>query len=64
MESIIKDPMSLERIKSSMKINNPVTVTQDEPHTVEHSQNITSVRTPNRPPLKHNKHKLDIFNTV
>ena len=43
---------SLERIKSSMQIINPVTVTQDELNTVEHSQNIKSVRIPNRPPRK------------
>ena len=43
---------SLERIKSSMQINNPVTVTQDENNTVDHSQNVMSVSTPNRPPRK------------
>ena len=43
---------SLKRIKSSMQINNPVTVTQDELNTVDHSQNVKSVNTPNRPPRK------------
>ena len=39
---------SLERIKSSMLINNPLTVTQEELDTVDHSQNVKCVRSPNR----------------
>ena len=43
---------SIERINSSMQINHPLTVTQDELNTVDHSQNVKSVNTPNSPPLK------------
>ena len=46
-----------------MHINNHVTVTQDEVNTVEHSQNIMSVSTPDRPPRKPRVKRSDTRST-
>ena len=54
---------SLEIIKISMQINNPVTITQDELNTVDHSQNVKSVNTPNQPPRKPRVNRSDTRST-
>ena len=52
---------SLERIRSSIQINNPVTVTKDQYSWT--FQNIKSVSTPNRPPRKPRVKRSDIRST-